>query len=152
MFFERPDSGELAVLVHLELPQSSDPDDPREFEELVLSAGGDPVDFITGQRSMPTPRFFVGTGKLEELRAAVKAHKAQLVIFNHTLSPSQERNLEAELQCRVLDRTGLILDIFAQRARTPGVQVELAQLRHVDPIDSRLDPLGASGGISMRPG
>ncbi|BFM18228.1 GTPase HflX [Maricurvus nonylphenolicus] len=133
MFFERPESGELAVLVHLEFPQNSDPDDPREFEELVLSAGGDPVDFITGQRATPNARFFVGTGKLEELRAAVKAHEAELVIFNHTLSPSQERNLEAELQCRVLDRTGLILDIFAQRARTHEgkLQVELAQLRHM---------------------
>jgi GTP-binding protein HflX len=133
LFFERPESGELAVLVHLEFPQSSDPDDPREFEELVLSAGGDPVDFITGQRATPNARFFVGTGKLEELRAAVKAHEAELVIFNHTLSPSQERNLEAELQCRVLDRTGLILDIFAQRARTHEgkLQVELAQLRHM---------------------
>jgi GTPase len=133
LFFERPESGELAVLVHLEFPKSTDPDDPREFEELVLSAGGDPVDFITGQRATPTARYFVGTGKLEELRAAVKAHDAGLVIFNHTLSPSQERNLEAELECRVLDRTGLILDIFAQRARTHEgkLQVELAQLRHM---------------------
>jgi GTP-binding protein HflX len=133
LFFERPESGELAVLVHLVLPQSSDPNDPREFEELVLSAGGDPVDFITGGRGKPNPRFFVGTGKLEELRASVQAHQAELVIFNHTLMPSQERNLEKELQCRVIDRTGLILDIFAQRARTHEgkLQVELAQLRHM---------------------
>lgn len=133
MFFDRPDSGELAVLVHLEFPQYTDPDDPREFEELVLSAGGDPVDFITGQRATPHARYFVGTGKLEELKQAVHMHEAELVIFNHTLSPSQERNLEQELQCRVLDRTGLILDIFAQRARTHEgkLQVELAQLRHV---------------------
>ena len=133
MFFERPDSGELAVLVHLEFPKHSDPDDPREFEELVLSAGGDPVDFISGRRSVPHPRYFVGTGKLEELKLAVESHDAALVIFNHNLSPSQERNLEAELKCRVLDRTGLILDIFAQRARTHEgkLQVELAQLRHM---------------------
>ncbi len=133
MFFERPDSGELAVLVHLEFPLNSDPDDPREFEELVLSAGGDPVDFITGQRSTPHARYFVGTGKLEELKQCVQLHQAELVIFNHNLSPSQERNLEKELKCRVLDRTGLILDIFAQRARTHEgkLQVELAQLRHM---------------------
>ncbi len=133
MFFDRPDSGELAVLVHLELPAKTNPDDPREFEELVLSAGGDPVDFITGSRAKPTARFFIGTGKLEELKASVLAHEAEIVIFNHTLTPSQERNLEAELQCRVLDRTGLILDIFAQRARTHEgkLQVELAQLRHM---------------------
>lgn len=133
MFFERPESGELAVLVHLDFPQSTDPDDPREFEELVLSAGGDPVEFITGSRSTPNARFFIGTGKLEELKDAVQLHEAGLVIFNHNLSPSQERNLEAELQCRVLDRTGLILDIFAQRARTHEgkLQVELAQLRHM---------------------
>ncbi len=133
MFFERPDSGELAVLVHLDLTRSEDCEDPREFEELVLSAGGDPVAFVTGQRSTPAPKFFVGTGKLEELKHLVSSHKAELVIFNHTLSPSQERNLERELKCRVLDRTGLILDIFAQRARTHEgkLQVELAQLRHM---------------------
>ncbi|NIB39320.1 GTPase HflX [Pseudomaricurvus alkylphenolicus] len=133
MFFERPDSGELAVLVHLEFPQHTDPDDPREFEELVLSAGGDPVDFVTGQRSTPHARYFVGTGKLEQLKQCVQLHQAELVIFNHNLSPSQERNLEHELKCRVLDRTGLILDIFAQRARTHEgkLQVELAQLRHM---------------------
>lgn len=133
MFFERPDSGELAVLVHLDFPQSTDPDDPREFEELVLSAGGDPVDFLRGSRATPNARIFIGTGKLEELKQSVEMHEAELVIFNHNLSPSQERNLEAELNCRVLDRTGLILDIFAQRARTHEgkLQVELAQLRHM---------------------
>lgn len=133
MFFERPDYGELAILVHLELGSESEPEDPREFEELVLSAGGDPVAFVTGQRMTPTPRFFVGTGKLEELRQLLIDTDAALVIFNHNLSPSQERNLERELHCRVLDRTGLILDIFAQRARTHEgkLQVELAQLRHL---------------------
>lgn len=133
MFFDRPDSGELAVLVHLNLSRSDDSDDPREFEELVLSAGGDPVAFMTGQRHSPTSNYFIGSGKLEELKQTVQLHSAQLVIFNHVLSPSQERNLEQELECRVLDRTGLILDIFAQRARTHEgkLQVELAQLRHM---------------------
>jgi len=133
LFFERPESGELSILVHLVLPQTSDLDDPREFEELVLSAGGDPADLLTGQRAAPHPKYFLGTGKLEELRQLVEHHQAELVIFNHELSPSQERNLEKALQCRVLDRTGLILDIFAQRARTHEgkLQVELAQLEHM---------------------
>lgn len=133
MFFDRPDSGELAVLVHLELTRTADADDPREFEELVLSAGGDPVAMLSGSRATPSAKFFVGTGKLQELIHLVEETNAELVIFNHTLSPSQERNLEKELKCRVLDRTGLILDIFAQRARTHEgkLQVELAQLRHM---------------------
>ena len=133
MFFERPDSGELAILVHLELASEREPEDPREFEELVLSAGGDPFALVTGRRVTPHPKFFVGSGKLEELRVVVNDAKAELVIFNHNLSPSQERNLEHELKCRVLDRTGLILDIFAQRARTHEgkLQVELAQLQHM---------------------
>ncbi len=133
MFFDRPESGELAVLVHLNMSYGQEPEDPREFEELVLSAGGDPVALITGNSRSPNARFFIGTGKLQELQQAVAEQEAQLVIFNHTLTPSQERNLEKELQCRVLDRTGLILDIFAQRARTfeGKLQVELAQLRHM---------------------
>lgn len=133
MFFDRPESGELAVLVHLTISHGQEPEDPREFEELVLSAGGDPVAFLTGKSLTPKAKFFIGTGKLQELQQLVIEHEAQLVIFNHTLTPSQERNLEKELQCRVLDRTGLILDIFAQRARTHEgkLQVELAQLRHM---------------------
>jgi GTP-binding protein HflX len=121
------------VLVHLNLSHGQDAEDPREFEELVLSAGGDPVAFLTsGSRITPTAKFLISTGKLQELADLVAEHKAELVIFNHTLTPSQERNLEQVLQCRVLDRTGLILDIFAQRARTfeGKLQVELAQLRH----------------------
>ncbi len=133
MFFDRPDSGELAVLVHLNLASELEPEDPMEFEELVLSAGGDPVAMVMGSRSIPHPRLFIGTGKLDELRQVVAETSAELVIFNHNLSPSQERNLEHELKCRVLDRTGLILDIFAQRARTHEgkLQVELAQLQHL---------------------
>ncbi len=133
MFFDRPDSGELAVLVHLDVAHGQESEDPREFEELVLSAGGDPVALITGRINSPNAKFFIGTGKLEEVQQAVVEHGAQLVIFNHTLTPSQERNLEKEFKCRVLDRTGLILDIFAQRARTfeGKLQVELAQLRHM---------------------
>ena len=104
-----------------------------EFEELVASAGGDPVATITGSRSAPHARTFVGEGKLDEIARACQTHEAELVIFNHALSPSQERNLERTLSCRVLARTGLILDIFAQRARTHEgkLQVELAQLTHM---------------------
>ncbi len=133
MFFDRPDSGERAVLVHLNLASESQREDPREFEELVLSAGGDPVAYVMGARVAPDPRTFVGSGKLEEIASAVREHEAEIVMFNHALRPSQERNLERELQCRVLDRTGLILDIFAQRARTHEgkLQVELAQLQHM---------------------
>ena len=133
MFFERPESGERAVLVHLNLSSEVDREDPREFEELVLSAGGDPVHYVFGQRDAPHPRFFVGTGKLAEIAEQVRLFDAEVVFFNHALSPSQERNLEQELKCRVLDRTGLILDIFAQRARTHEgkLQVELAQLEHM---------------------
>jgi GTP-binding protein HflX len=133
LFFDRPDSGERAVLVHLNLASESEREDPREFEELVLSAGGDPVAFVMGARDTPHPRTFVGSGTLQEIMDEVQLHEAEIVMFNHSLSPSQERNLEQELECRVLDRTGLILDIFAQRARTHEgkLQVELAQLQHM---------------------
>ena len=154
MFFDRPESGELAVLVHLQFTRQREPDNPREFEELVLSAGGDPVEFITGTRDTPHAKYFLGTGKLEELRIAVQCHQAKLVIFNHELSASQERNLEAYLSCRVLDRTGLILDIFAQRARTHEgkLQVELAQLQHVSTrlIRGWTHLERQKGGIGMR--
>ncbi len=133
MFFDRPDSGELAVLVHLDIASEREPEDSREFEELVLSAGGDPVAVVGGHRQTPQSRYFIGTGKLQELTALVREHDARLVIFNHPLSPSQERNLEQVLSCRVVDRVGLILDIFAQRAQTHEgkLQVELAQLQHL---------------------
>ena len=133
MFFDRPDSGESAVLVHLKLGSESQCEDPREFEELVLSAGGDPVAYIMGSRDVPHARTFVGSGKLAEIKEQVHEQCAEVVMFNHALSPSQERNLEKELECRVLDRTGLILDIFAQRARTHEgkLQVELALLQHI---------------------
>ncbi|MCH2356077.1 MAG: GTPase HflX, partial [Pseudomonadales bacterium] len=132
MFFDRPESGEVAILVHISIASESEREDPTEFEELALSAGAMPVAYITGSRKKPTPDYFIGVGKLEEIAAAVQAHQAELVLFNHALSPSQERNLEAQLECRVLDRTGLILDIFAQRASSHEgkLQVELAQLSH----------------------
>ncbi len=154
MFFDRPDTGEVSILVHLAVDSESEREDPSEFEELAISAGAQPVDFITGSRKQPSPNYFVGSGKLEEIQAAVLAHKAELVLFNHSLSPSQERNLERELKCRVLDRTGLILDIFAQRARSHEgkLQVELAQMQHLSTRLKRgwthLDR--QKGGIGMR--
>ena len=133
MFFERHEGGERAVLVHLEGLDDQRREDPQEFLELVRSAGAENAAFMTIPRHQPTPRFLIGSGKVEELRALVKANEGDVVIFNHTLTPSQERNLERELECRVIDRTGLILDIFAQRARTHEgkLQVELAQLDHL---------------------
>ena len=133
MFFERPESGENAILVHIDFASPDANDNPRELEELALSAGADPVEWLTGSRSDPSPKFFLGKGKIEELADLVRLHQAEVVIFNHSLSPAQERNIEREIQCRVLDRTGLILDIFAQRARTHEgkLQVELAQLEHM---------------------
>ena len=132
-FFERHAGGECAILVQMTVDNGEQPQDPLEFEELVRSAGGYPADFITGRRKAPTAKYFVGEGKLDEIRAAREAHGAELVVFNHPLTPSQERNLERALECRVIARTGLILDIFAQRARTHEgkLQVELAQLRHM---------------------
>jgi|TARA_R100001369_G_scaffold85196_5_gene118637 GTP-binding protein HflX len=133
LFFERPDAGETAVLVHVDFHDEQKREDPGEFLELVRSAGAEPATLLTASRHRPDSRTFIGSGKLEELRALLAAHEAELVIFNHSLSPSQERNVEQELKCRVLDRTGLILDIFAQRARTHEgkLQVELAQLEYM---------------------
>lgn len=121
------------MLVQLQLDGEARDLSLLEFEELVSSAGGEPVAVITGSRRAPHARTFVGEGKLEEIAAACRDNEAELVIFNHALSPSQERNLERALSCRVLARTGLILDIFAQRARTHEgkLQVELAQLTHM---------------------
>jgi GTP-binding protein HflX len=132
VFFDRPESGELAILVQIGMETAQDEADAREFEELAIAAGAVPIALIVSSRKSTSPRFLVGTGKTGEIAAALKEHGAQLVIFNHTLSPSQERNLEKELSCRVLDRTGLILDIFAQRARSHEgkLQVELAKLKH----------------------
>ncbi len=132
--FERPQSGERAILVHASiLGGAPDESEIEEFVELARSAGAVVADQIISTRRRPDPRFFIGKGKLEEVRASMEEHCAELVISSAALSPSQERNLESQLQCRVLDRAGLILDIFAQRARSfeGQLQVELAQLRHL---------------------
>ena len=130
---DRPPTGQRAVLVHLEFPGCDYESDQQEFRELALSAGSEPVASIGGKRARPDAGLFAGSGKAAEIADTVQSECAELAIFNHDLSPSQERNLEKLLKCRVLDRTGLILDIFAQRARTHEgkLQVELAQLQHI---------------------
>ena len=131
--FERPGSGSQAVLVSLDF---GDPDFAESTEELVqlaTSAKVSVVDIIKGKRVRPDPAFFAGRGKVEEIAALLARTGARLVIFNHELSPAQERNLEKRLDCRVIDRVSLILDIFAQRAQSHEgkLQVELAQLAHL---------------------
>ncbi|CAI1011593.1 MULTISPECIES: ribosome rescue GTPase HflX [Serratia] len=131
--FDRYEAGEQAVLVHIYFSQDKDTEDLSEFESLVSSAGVEALQVVTGSRKAPHPKYFVGEGKAEEIADAVKASGASVVLFDHSLSAAQERNLERLCECRVIDRTGLILDIFAQRARTHEgkLQVELAQLRHI---------------------
>ncbi len=121
------------VLVRLGLGGAVKPLDLEEFEQLARSAGTEPVAVITGRRERPDPRYFVGSGKAQEIAAAVRAANAELILIDHPLSPSQERNLEQLAGRRVLDRSGLILDIFAQRARSfeGKLEVELAQLKHL---------------------
>jgi GTP-binding protein HflX len=131
--FERPASGERAVLVQLDLGQGAIDERLSELRLLALSAGASVEAVVQGRRPAPDPAFFAGRGKVQEIGEALRVHEADVVIFNHPLSPAQQRNLERELQCRVIDRTALILDIFAQRARSHEgkLQVELAQLEHL---------------------
>lgn len=132
MFFDRPDVGTVALLVHIDF-RSLEGERIDEFRELALSAGLDPVSCIEGKRNRPDPKTFVGSGKLEEIKRTADSVGAQLILFDHDLTPTQERNLERELAGRIMTRTGLILMIFAQRARTyeGKLQVELAQLKHI---------------------
>ncbi len=131
--FERPDIGERAILVHMDMHAEMQREELDEFRELATSAGAEIAAIATTSRHRPDAKYFVGVGKAEEIAALVKQHEAEVVLFNHALSPSQERNLEKLFACRVLDRTGLILDNFAQRARSfeGKLQVELAQLKHM---------------------
>ncbi len=152
--FERPRSGERAVLVRLGLGAHVDPEDVQEFTQLAVSAGAQPVATILGRRERPDPRFFMGSGKADEVRDVAASSEADVILVDHALSPSQERNLEQHTGRRVLDRNTLILDIFAQRARSHEgkLEVELAQLKH---IASRLvrgwtHLERQKGGIGMR--
>ncbi|ENX33368.1 GTP-binding protein HflX [Acinetobacter colistiniresistens] len=130
--FEQRQSGERAILVSVSIHLLDDLD-AEEFRLLAQSAGAEILEHLIVQRNKPDPKFFIGSGKVDEIAELVKSHEAELVIFDHSLSPAQERNLERILKCRVIDRTGLILDIFALRARTHEgkLQVELAQLKHL---------------------
>jgi GTP-binding protein HflX len=130
---ERVEGGNRAILVHMDVYDESHRENLSEFKELVLSSGAAILAITTSSRSRPDPKYFVGSGKAREIAELVKQYDADLVLFNHTLAASQERNLERLIECRVLDRTGLILDIFSQRARSfeGKLQVELAQLKHL---------------------
>jgi len=131
--FERPGHGTEAVLVSLDFGEPDHAESLEEMQQLVASAGVAARALVKGRRRKPDAALFAGRGKVAEISESVSAHRAPLVIFNHDLSPVQERNLEQRLQCRVVDRTSLILDIFAQRARSHEgkLQVELAQLEHL---------------------
>ena len=126
-------SSDRAILVNINFNDSGINEDLEEFRELVTSSGTTIADIISCNRDKPDPRFFIGTGKLQEIRQTVQDTGANLIIFNHEISSSQERNLEQETGCRVIDRVELILDIFAQRARSyeGKLQVELAQLQRL---------------------
>jgi GTP-binding protein HflX len=150
--FDRPDSGERTILVHLALKAQHE--DLLELKELAKSAGTHPVHVVKGSRKSPDAKYFVGKGKLEEIKSAVEEYSADIVLFNHALSPSQERNLEGFLGVRVVDRNGLILDIFAQRAQSfeGKLQVELAQLKHLSTrlVRGWTHLERQKGGIGMR--
>ena len=128
--FERPSGGDRALLVALDFGDGDPAERLAEIDALAASAGATVVGTVTGRRQRPDPALFAGKGKVEEIAARRAETGADLVIFDHTLSGAQQRNLERALECRVVDRTSLILDIFAQRARSAEgkLQVELAQL------------------------
>ncbi|HEX5694060.1 MAG TPA: ribosome rescue GTPase HflX [Arenimonas sp.] len=130
--FERARKGERALLVQPHPPGQQDPSRLEEFTELAHSAGATVVGTVPARIERPNPAYYIGTGKLEEVKSACEAMQADLVLVNELLTPAQERNLERVLKRRVVDRTGLILDIFAQRAASHEgkLQVELAQLKH----------------------
>ena len=153
MLFERPESGDKAVLLHVELHGKDNPD-KGEFAELARSAQIDVVHLASAKRSTPHPRWFVGSGKVDDLKAVLQWADASLILINHDLSPGQQRNLEQALNCRMITRTELILTIFAERARSHEgqLQVELAQFKHAQTRLVRgwthLDR--QKGGIGMR--
>jgi len=131
--FERSRKGEHALLIQPHAGGAPDDAELEEFAELARSAGATVATVLTARIDKPNPATLIGSGKLDEVKAACEASGADLVLVNHHLSPGQERNLEKLLERRVVDRTGLILDIFAQRARSHDgkLQVELAQLKHM---------------------
>ncbi|MBA3902144.1 MAG: GTPase HflX [Rhodocyclaceae bacterium] len=131
--FERPAQGERAVLVQLDFGQGDFAERLEELKLLVASAGAATVAIVQGRRDRPDSAFYAGKGKVAEVAEAIRGAGADIAVFNHELSAAQQRNLEKELDCRVIDRSSLILDIFAQRAKSHEgkLQVELAQLQHL---------------------
>ncbi len=154
--FDRPTGNDAAVLVSLDFGSPGYADSLEELHHLATTAGARVVAVVEGRRAKPDAALFVGSGKAEELLDTLNAHEAKLAIFNHELSPAQQRNLEKMLECRVVDRTGLILDIFAQRAKSHEgkLQVELAQLEHLSTrlIRGWTHLERQKGGIGMRGG
>src|SRR3990167_6277886 len=130
---ERPGNATGAVLVALDLGEPDYAESLEELQLLARSAGVAVLAVVRGRRDRPDPALYAGKGKVEEIARCVQDNAAAIVIFNHALSPIQELNLERQLSCRVIDRTSLILDIIAQRARSHEgkLQVELAQLEHL---------------------
>ena len=131
--FDRPDSGDKALVVALDFGRAPRAARLAEISALATSAGATVVGNLGGRRERPDPAFFAGRGKVDEIAGKRRDAEADLVIFDHALSGVQQRNLERALECRVVDRVSLILDIFAQRARSAEgkLQVELAQLNHM---------------------
>ena len=131
--FDRPGNGEKAVLVQLDFGEGDFAERLAEFELLIASAAATSAGVVTGRRPAPDASLFAGKGKVAEIAEFARAREADLVVFNHSLSPGQQRNLERELKLRVVDRNSLILDIFALRANSheAKLQVELAQLQHM---------------------
>jgi len=130
---DRHEGGERVILVALDFGTPDFAESVAELRLLTQGAGLEILGEVLGKRSRPDAALFVGSGKADEIAALVAATEAEVVIFNHELSPAQERNLEGRLHCRVIDRVSLILDIFARRANSSEgkLQVELAQLQHL---------------------
>jgi GTP-binding protein HflX len=154
--FDRPEGGDAAVLVSVDFGDPDYADSLEELRHLVTSAGLEVRGVVEGKRSKPDAALFVGTGKAEEIIARLRETDSQVAVFNHELSPAQQRNLEKQLDCRVADRTGLILEIFAQRAKSfeGKLQVELAQMEHLATrlVRGWTHLERQKGGIGMRGG
>jgi len=154
--FDRPAGGDAAVLVSLDFGEADYAEGLEELRQLAATAGLEVKDTVEGRRPKPDATYFVGSGKAEQVAAALQASGSNIVVFNHDLTPSQQRNLERKLECRVVDRTGLILDIFAQRAQSfeGKLQVELAQLEHLSTrlVRGWTHLERQKGGIGMRGG
>ena len=150
--FDRYKAGEQAVLVHVDFADENSKEDLNELQMLVSSAGVETLSIVTGSRHAPSTKYFVGSGKAEEIASAVAASDANVVIFNHSLSPSQERNLESLCKCRVLDRTGLILDIFAHEPEpTRETASRISSTRHISTLIRGWTHLERQkGGIGLR--